>query len=239
MSRHARTWLAWAALAALAVGCGSPAAEPTQTAAPPAETELSSPTQTSPPSDTPTPTGEIVTYDDPPGDCILNTAQTPTPCEPLSFDILRVTIERGSPLVITISFQRDGLTSGEGIPGLGDYVVVHGIDVDRDPATGATGGWPEQHGIAPDLVMFYQVRDGQAQSGITQYAADGTSSSGNPSLAEWVVLDDYTIQVTISDELIGAIDFAIAGDVLGPTLYDHYVDHGHLEFPGGEVILVP
>ncbi|MEX2029677.1 MAG: hypothetical protein WD906_01720 [Anaerolineales bacterium] len=197
------------------------------------------PTDTPRPTNTPEPLLEEIRYDDPPEDCILNDAQAPTPCVPQGFDLLRVVIRRGSPLVITTLLQRDGITSGGGFAELPDYVVVHGIDLDRDPTTGATGGWPEQHGVAPDLVFFYQSRGGQGQSGITQYAADGTSSAADASLAQWLVLEDYALELTISDQLVGAIDFAIAGDILGQILYDHYVDGGHLEFPSGEVILVP
>jgi hypothetical protein len=181
----------------------------------------------------------MVVLDDPPGDCILNTSQVPTPCVPTSFDLLRVSIERASPLTITVFFERDGLVSGDGVPGLGDYVLLHGVDLDRDPATGATSGWPEQHGVAPDLIVFYQVQAGQARAGVTLYAPDGTASTGDASLTEWRVVDDFTIEVVVSDALVSVSDFGLAGDLLGAQLYDHYVDGGHLEFPSGEVVMVP
>lgn len=222
---------------AAAAGCGAPGGAPSPP--PAADTSPPSPTATPGLVATATPSVERVVFDDPEGDCILSEAQTPTACDPPEFDILRVTVERGSPVVIELAFQRDGITSGAGLGSLDTYTVLHGIDVDRDPTTGATAGWPELHGVAPDLVLQYQVQAGQAQSGITQYAPDGTRTAVDPALAVWEVVDPYTIRATISDELFDVAEFGLAGDVFGAVLYDHYVDGGHLVFPSGETPMVP
>jgi hypothetical protein len=222
-------------LLAGALACSPLASAPanTPTTPPPTETPIPLPT------DTPTASPDEIVFDDPDGDCILNDAQVPVPCDPPEFDLLQVTIRRASPLVVILHFRRGDLTSGAGLSALADYTALHGLDLDRDATTGATGGWPEQHGVAPDILFVYQVDGGQATSGIVQYARTGETTPLDSSLAEWVMVDPYTLQLVVSDGVVREADFGIAGDMLGPVFYDHYVDRGHLEFPSGDVVMVP
>ena len=41
----------------------------------------------------------------------------------------------------------------------------------------------------------------------------------------------------ISEELVDSASIGIAGDLFTPSVYDHFVDDGHVVFPQGDVVL--
>lgn len=190
------------------------------------------PTATPAPTATPTPTIEEVVFEDPEGDCLLQSKNTPSTCDPAGIDIVRVTITRGSPLTILLELAANGVAD---IPG---YLLLYGLDLDRQAATGDTTAWPENHGLAPDLEVVLFNDAGQVQSFVVSIGPDGTGEELDPSLAEWTVLDDNHIQVVISSDLIGDRPFNLAGDIFEEVIYDHFVDNGHVQFPDGEVVLL-
>ena len=152
-----------------------------------------------------------VVYEEPAGDCLSGATNEPAPsCIPVPTDILKVELTRASPLTIVIEIAPPGL------PELGEsYQFTLGLDLDMDPTTGITDFWPEFHGIGPDLVLL------------------------DPPPVEWTWLDDTHMQAVFEMEAVGDGSFGIAGDLFTGTYYDHFVDHGYLEFPSGDVHLVP
>ncbi|MCH7589054.1 MAG: hypothetical protein IIC78_13625 [Chloroflexi bacterium] len=204
---------------------------PSSTAPPPTATAIP-PTNTPAPSPTPEPL--IVEYEDPEGDCLDN-SNVPAPCNPAGIDILKVTISEQSPLKILIEVAAPGFVE---LRANGMFGLTFGIDVDRDATTGHTTFWPEFHLLGPDIELHWIEENGEVVAeGVTHYAADGTSTEGDASQAVWTVLDDTHIQVVLSDDLINSPSIGIAGDLFTPTVYDHFVDAGHITYPEGEVIL--
>ena len=121
----------------------------------------------------------------------------------------------------------------------GIFGVTFGLDVDRDATTGHTAFWPEFHQLGPDIELHWFEEDGEVVAeGITHYAPDGTTTEGDASQATWTILDDTHIQVALSDDLVDSPSIGIAGDLFTPSVYDHFVNGGHITFPEGEVVLV-
>ena len=183
---------------------------------------------------TTTPAGEFVRYEDPVDDCLNATTNAPAPtCMPESTDILSVEITRASPLTIVLEIAEPGL------PGLPDeFQITLGLDLDLDPGTGIVDFWPEMHGIGPDLEsdFFGGVEDFFVQA----YSIEGQNEfiRLDPPPVEWTWLDDTHVEVVFEMEFVGDGPFGIAGDLSTGDYYDHFVDHGHLLFPSGEVVLV-
>lgn len=190
------------------------------------------PEPTATPAPTATPTVEEVTYEDPEGDCLLQSDNSPTTCDPAGIDIVHVTITRGSPLTIILELAANGVVN---IP---RYLLVFGFDLDRQATTGDTMAWPENHALAPDLEVVFFSDAGEVQSFVVSIGPDGTGEELDPALAEWAVLDNNHIQVMVSTDLIGDQPFNLAGDIFEEVIYDHFVDNGHLQFPEGEVVLL-
>ena len=183
---------------------------------------------------TTTPAGEFVRYEDPVDDCLNNTTNAPAPtCMPVPTDILSVEITRASPLTIVLEIAEPGL------PGLGDeFQITLGLDLDLDPETGIVDFWPEFHGIGPDLETDFF--GGPEDFFVQAYAIEGQNEFIllDPPPVEWTWLDETHVQVVFEMESVGDGPFAIAGDLATGNYYDHFVDHGHLLFPSGDVVLV-
>ena len=231
-------------LAGLVSACGSAASDssadqapptalpPSPTDPPPAPTDIP---PTSTPAPTPTPEPLVVVYEDPEGDCIDNNSNAPTACNPAGVDILTVTISEESPLAIMIEVAAPGFDE---LRARGIFGVIFGIDVDRDATTGHTAFWPEFHLLGPDIELHWFEEGGEVVAeGITHYAPDGTMSEGDASQATWTVLDGTHIQVVLADGLVNSSSIGLGGDLNTPTIYDHFVDDGHITYPEGEVVL--
>lgn len=120
----------------------------------------------------------------------------------------------------------------------GIFGATFEIDVDRDPTTEHTSFWPEFHLLSPDIEVHWLEENGEVVAeGVTHYAPDGTMTEGDASLAVWTVVDDTHLQVVLSDRLIDSASIGIAGDLFTSLIHDHFVDNGHITFPGGDVIL--
>ena len=230
-------------VAGLAAACGpaatdAPESESPDTAPPPSPTDPPAPTAvppTSTPAASPTPEPLVVVYEDPEGDCLDN-SNNPAVCNPVSVDILTVTVSEESPLKIMIEVAEPGF---EELRANGIFGATFGIDVDRDPTTGNTNFWPIFHLLGPDIEVHWFEEDGEVVAeGVTQYAPDGTMTEGDASLATWTVLDETHLQVVLADGLVDSASFGIAGDLFTPLVYDHFVDDGHITFPEGDVNLV-
>ena len=183
---------------------------------------------------TTTPAGEFVRYEDPVDDCLDATTNAPAPtCMPGPTDILSVDITRASPLTIVLEIAEPGL------PGLPDmYQITLGLDLDLDPGTGIVDFWPELHGIGPDLETDFF--GGPEDFFVQAYAIEGQNGFIllDPPPVEWTWLDETHIEAVFEIEFVGDGPFAIAGDLATGDYYDHFVDHGHLLFPSGDVVLV-
>ncbi len=183
---------------------------------------------------TTTPAGEFVRYEDPVDDCLDGTTNAPAPtCMPGPTDILSVEITRASPLTIVLEIAEPGL------PGLPDeYQITIGLDLDLDPGTGIVDFWPEFHGIGPDLETDFF--GGPEDFFVQAYSIEGQNGFIllDPPPVEWTWLDETHVQVVFEMEFVGDGPFAIAGDLTTGNYYDHFVDHGHLLFPSGDVVLV-
>jgi len=183
---------------------------------------------------TTTPAGELVRYEDPVDDCLNATTNAPAPtCMPVSTDILSVELTRASPLTILLEIAEPGL------PGLPDeFQITLGLDLDLDPETGIVDFWPELHGIGPDLESDFF--GGPEDFFVQAYAIEGQNEfiRLDPPPVEWTWLDDTHVEVVFEMEFVGDGPFAIAGDLVTGDYYDHFVDHGHLLFPSGDVVLV-
>ena len=137
-----RTMALFLFVAGLAAACGTSESEPSAaqlpaTSPPSSPTEPPEPTEI-PPTDTPapppTPEPLVVVYEDPEGDC-LDSSNNPAVCNPVSVDILTVTVSEESPLTIMIEVAEPGF---EELRANGIFGATFGIDVDRDPTTGNT-----------------------------------------------------------------------------------------------------
>ena len=246
MSRNQNRWLLPIATLLMVAGvvsaCGTPDSGPSAgqlpaTAVPSAPTDPPpEPTEippTSTPAPTPTPEPPVVVYEDPEGDCLDN-SNNPAVCNPVSVDILTVTVSEESPLTIILEIAEPGF---EELRANGIFGATFGIDVDRDLTTGNTAFWPVFHLLGPDIeVHFFEENGEVVAEGVTHYAPDGTMTEGDASLAVWTVVDETHLQVVLSDGLIDSASIGIAGDLFTPLVYDHFVDDGHLTFPEGEVI---
>ncbi len=183
---------------------------------------------------TTTPAGEFVRYEDPVDDCLDAATNEPAPtCMPEPTDILSVEITRASPLTIVLEIAEPGL------PGLPDeYQITIGLDLDLDPGTGIVDFWPEFHGIGPDLETDFF--GGPEDFSVQAYSIEGQNGFIllDPPPVEWTWLDETHVQVVFEMEFVGDGPFAIAGDLTTGNYYDHFVDHGHLLFPSGDVVLV-
>jgi hypothetical protein len=183
---------------------------------------------------TTTPAGEFVRYEDPVDDCLDAATNEPAPtCMPEPTDILSVEITRASPLTIVLEIAEPGL------PGLPDeYQITIGLDLDLDPGTGIVDFWPEFHGIGPDLETDFF--GGPEDFFVQAYSIEGQNGFIllDPPPVEWTWLDETHVQVVFEMEFVGDGPFAIAGDLTTGNYYDHFVDHGHLLFPSGDVVLV-
>lgn len=230
-------------LAGLISACGSDVggssnadslpADPAPSATVPAPTATDIP-PTNTPSPSPTPEPLRVEYEDPEGDCLDN-SNFPAACSPAGVDIRKVTISEESPLTILIEVAAPGFVE---LRANGMFGLTFGIDLDRDATTGNTSFWPDFHLLGPDIELHWFEENGVVVAeGVTHYAADGTMTEGDASQAVWTVLDDTHIQVVLSDDLIDSPSIGIAGDLFTPTLYDHFVDEGHVTYPEGDVIL--
>ncbi len=229
-------------VAGLVSACGSsatdaPESQTPATAVPSAPTDPPPEPTEIPPTDTPapTPTPEplVVVYEDPEGDCLDN-SNNPAVCNPVSVDILTVTVSEESPLTIMIEIAEPGF---EELRANGIFGATFGIDVDRDPTTGHTSFWPEFHLLGPDIEVHWFEENGEVTAqGVTHYAPDGTMTEGDASMAVWTVLDETHLQVVLADGLIDSASIGIAGDLFTALIYDHFVDGGHITYPEGEVI---
>jgi hypothetical protein len=186
---------------------------------------------------TTTQAGDHVVYEDPAGDCLSGATNEPAPsCMPQSTDILTVELTRASPLTVVIEIAPPGR------PELGEsYQFTLGLDLDMDPHTGITDFWPEFHGIGPDLETDYFGRSTSDEFFVQAYSIEGQNGFVllDPPPVEWTWLDDTHMQAVFEMEAVGDGAFGIAGDLFTGTYYDHFVDHGYLEFPSGDVHLVP
>ena len=186
---------------------------------------------------TTTQAGDHVVYEDPAGDCLSGATNEPAPsCMPVPTDILKVELTRASPLTIVIEIAPPGL------PELGEsYQFTLGLDLDMDPTTGITDFWPEFHGIGPDLETDYFGSSTSDEFFVQAYSIEGQNGFVllDPPPVEWTWLDDTHMQAVFEMEAVGDGAFGIAGDLFTGTYYDHFVDHGYLEFPSGDVHLVP
>jgi hypothetical protein len=183
---------------------------------------------------TTTQSGEFAAYDDPVGDC-LDQTNAPATCMPGATDMLRVELTRASPLTVVIEI------AAPGEPGLGEsYQFTLGLDLDQDATTGIVDFWPEQHGIGPDLESDYFGVSGSDEFFVQAYAIEGQNGFLllDPPPVVWTWLDDTHMQAVFDMEAVGDGSFGIAGDLFTGVIYDHFVDHGHLVFPSGEVVLV-
>lgn len=186
---------------------------------------------------TTTQAGDHVVYEDPAGDCLSGATNEPAPsCMPVPTDILKVELTRASPLTVVIEIAPPGR------PELGEsYQFTLGLDLDMDPQTGITDFWPEFHGIGPDLETDYFGSSTSDEFFVQAYSIEGQNGFVllDPPPVEWTWLDDTHIQAVFEMEAVGDGAFGIAGDLFTGTYYDHFVDHGYLEFPSGDVHLVP
>jgi len=183
---------------------------------------------------TTTPAGEFVRYEDPIDDCLNATTNAPAPtCMPVPTDILSVELTRASPLTLVLEIAEPGLA---GLPDM--YQITLGLDLDLDPGTGIVDFWPEMHGIGPDLETDFF--GGPEDFFVQAYSIEGQNQfiQLDPPPVEWTWLDDTHVQVVFEMEFVGDGPFAIAGDLVTGDYYDHFVDHGHLLFPSGDVVLV-
>ena len=212
------------------VPASTPTPEPTT-----APTALPTPEPTLAPTSAPF-TGATITYIDPSGDCLDNNGKD-TVCDPAGFDILTTTVSRPSetaPLYIILE------VAGQGVADIPGYAVMVAFDFDRDAATGDTN-FPPDHGTAPELEII--VDHGIGQAGklniiVFQFTADGTKTSGDSALVEFVQRTDNNLAVVISPELLLGHQFNMSADLIGLQLFDHIVDHGSLQFPEGTTALI-
>ncbi len=200
-------------------------------------TSSSTTTTTTTMATTTTQAGDHVVYEDPAGDCLSGATNEPAPsCMPVSTDILTVELTRASPLTIVIEIAPPGR------PELGEsYQFTLGLDLDMDPTTGITDFWPVFHGIGPDLETDYFGSSTSDEFFVQAYSIEGQNGFVmlDPPPVEWTWLDDTHMQAVFEMEAVGDGAFGIAGDLFTGTYYDHFVDHGYLEFPSGAVHLVP
>ncbi|MEE9206714.1 MAG: hypothetical protein V3U50_07040 [Acidimicrobiia bacterium] len=185
---------------------------------------------------TTTQAGDHVVYQDPVGDCLDGTTNEPAPaCLPAATDILTVTMSRASPFTVVIEIAEPGR------PGLGEsYQFTLALDLDQDRTTGIIDFWPEFHAMGPDLETDYFGSSTSDEVFVQAYAIEGQNGFEllDPPPVEWTWLDDTHLQAVFEMEAVGDGAFGFAGDLFTGTDYDHFVDHGHVVFPSGEVVLV-
>lgn len=175
-------------------------------------------------------------YEDPADDCLNATTNEPAPtCMPTSTDLLTIEMTRASPFTIVMEIAEPGR------PVLGEtYQFTLGLDLDENATTGYIDSWPEFHGIAPDLEADYFGSSTSEEFFVQAYAIEGQNQFVmlDPVPVEWTWLDDTHMQAVFDMDAVGDGSFGIAGDLLTGDYYDHFVDHGHVVFSSGEVVLV-
>jgi len=200
-------------------------------------TATTSPATTTTMATTTTQSGEFVVYDDPGNDCLNAETNAPAPtCMPEATDLLRIELTRASPLTVLIEI------ADPGEPGLGhDYHFTLGLDLDQDASTGIVDGWPEWHGMAPDLESDYFGSSDSDEFFVQAYAIEGQNGFVllDPPPVVWTWVDDTHIQAVFEMEAVGDGSFGIVGELITGHYKDHFVDHGHLLFPSGDVVLNP
>jgi hypothetical protein len=173
-----------------------------------------------------------VTYQHTARDCFLNDTGAAVTCNPPGLDIKSVTVTRPSadgPITIVLE-----LASGQSVTTSSLWGMAYALDLDRNVSTGLQDVYPAQHGIGPELYLLYGQVNGEIKQQIKQYAADGTASDADASLAQWSWQDDTHLQVVIDPSLIPVERFNLVGDLTGQTMYDHFVEDGYLMFPEGQ-----
>lgn len=215
-----------------AIGASTSTQAPASTAA---ATTSTTTTTTTTMATTTTLAGEHVIYEDPAGDCIDGATNEPAQaCVPTSTDILSVEMTRASPFTVVIEI------AAPGEPELGEsYQFTLALDLDMDMTTGITDFWPEFHAMGPDLESDYFGSSTNDDVFVQAYSITGQNQFEmlDPPPVEWTWLDPTHLQAVFAMEAVGDGAFGFAGDLFTGVDYDHFVDHGHVVFPSGEVVL--